>query len=370
MDTKPKIAVIGLKGLPAFGGAAAVGENIIEQLKDKYDFTVYATSSHTDREGDMGGFQQLVFQALPFKKLNTLYYYILSALHAVFLDKFDLVHLHHRDAAFLLLILKIKYKTIITTHGSFKYRPKWVKFKPFFQINEKFFVKLADIKTCVSKEEKRLYKNKLNLNFHYIPNGINITENDIQGKLEKIDNYIFFGAGRIIKTKGLDILLRSLKKAKIDIPLYVAGDLEQQKDYKEEILKLSKGLNVKFLGLIKEKNILLNYLKKAKLFVFPSSYEAMSMMLIEAVSTQVPILASDITQNKDIFSDKEVLFFKTDDFSDLSKKLHFALNNYEVIKRMASDAYERCTKNYNWTINAKEYHKCYDKLITHTEKQK
>ena len=31
-EIKPRIAVIGLKGLPAFGGAAAVGENIINQL--------------------------------------------------------------------------------------------------------------------------------------------------------------------------------------------------------------------------------------------------------------------------------------------------------------------------------------------------
>ena len=46
---KKKIAVIGLKGLPAFGGAATVGENIIEQLKDKYEFTVYSTSSHTSK---------------------------------------------------------------------------------------------------------------------------------------------------------------------------------------------------------------------------------------------------------------------------------------------------------------------------------
>ena len=41
---KPKIAVIGLKGLPAFGGAATVGENIINQLKDNYQFFVYSTS--------------------------------------------------------------------------------------------------------------------------------------------------------------------------------------------------------------------------------------------------------------------------------------------------------------------------------------
>ncbi len=44
---KKKIAVIGLKGLPAFGGTANGGENIIEQLSDKYDFTVYSILSHT-----------------------------------------------------------------------------------------------------------------------------------------------------------------------------------------------------------------------------------------------------------------------------------------------------------------------------------
>ena len=105
---KPRIAVIGLKGLPAFGGAATVGENIIEQLKDKYDFTVYAVSSHTDlKTGEYNGYKQIVFKKIPFKRLNTLYYYILSALHAVFLGKYDLVHLHHRDAAFIILSLKL-----------------------------------------------------------------------------------------------------------------------------------------------------------------------------------------------------------------------------------------------------------------------
>ncbi|NWJ51485.1 MAG: hypothetical protein HXX14_11535 [Bacteroidetes bacterium] len=37
MIQKTKIVVMGLKGLPVFGGATTVGDNIIEQLKDKYD---------------------------------------------------------------------------------------------------------------------------------------------------------------------------------------------------------------------------------------------------------------------------------------------------------------------------------------------
>jgi hypothetical protein len=76
----PRIAVIGLKGLPAFGGAAAVGENIIEQLKDKYDFTVYSVSSHTDlKTGEYNGYKQIVFKKIPFKRFNTLLLYFISS---------------------------------------------------------------------------------------------------------------------------------------------------------------------------------------------------------------------------------------------------------------------------------------------------
>ena len=107
---KKKIAVIGLKGLPAFGGAATVGENIIEQLKDKYDFTVYATSSHTDfKTGVYNGYKQIVFKKIQIKKLNILYYYLSSLFHILF-NEYDIIHLHHRTAAFTLLFFKKSFK--------------------------------------------------------------------------------------------------------------------------------------------------------------------------------------------------------------------------------------------------------------------
>ncbi|MHA1344450.1 MAG: glycosyltransferase family 4 protein [Promethearchaeota archaeon] len=361
-SNKLKIAVIGLKGLPAFGGAAAVGEAIIEQLKDEYDFTVYSISSHTDLKS--GRYKticyQKVFKALPLKKINSLYYYIISALHAVFCGKYDLVHLHHRDAAFILLLLKLKYKTIITTHGSFFVRPKWIKYKLFFQINEKYFVKYADVITCVSRNEQRLYKNLLNINVHYIPNGINVLDNKIP--IERKD-YIFFGAGRIIKSKGCEIMLKALNILHYSGKILIAGDLDQTPDYKKEILNLAKNLNVDFLGLIKNKKDLLSIIGQAKLFIFPSSIEAMSMMLLEAASVKTPIIASDIIGNKDIFNEDEVLFFKTDNPSDLAEKIKWALSNYDEMLLKSNKAYMKLVQQYNWNIIADKYKKIYNELL-------
>jgi len=361
---KNRIAVIGLKGLPSFGGAASVGENIINELKDQYDFTVYSISSHTNlKSGYYNGYKQIVFRKIPFKRLNTLYYYIVSALHALIFGNYDLIHLHHRDAAFILIILKLKYKVIITTHGSFFVRPKWKKYKWFFQINEKYFVKKADIVTCVSLEEKRKYKNIINLNTIYIPNGIKACVNLNEVKFTQYKPYLFFGAGRIIRSKGLDILLKALKNINYRGYLLVAGDIEQTRDYKEEILKLSEGLNVKFLGLIKDKHDLLVVIKNAFLFIFPSNKEAMSMMLLEGASVKSPIICSDILANKEIFNDEEVLFFKTDDVNDLSKKILYALSNYSEMVKKADKAYQKLINNYNWEEISLQYNYLFRKLM-------
>ena len=77
------------------------------------------------KTGKFNGFHQIVFKKLPFKKINTLYYYLLSSFHALLFGSYDLIHLHHRDAAFILIILKLKYKVILTTHNNFFVVDKW-----------------------------------------------------------------------------------------------------------------------------------------------------------------------------------------------------------------------------------------------------
>ena len=361
---KKSIGVIGLKGLPAFGGAATVGENIIAQLIDEYDFTVYSSSSHTiQKTGKYNGMYQIVFKKLPFKKINTLYYYILSAFHALLFGNYNLIHLHHRDAAFILTILKLKYKVVLTTHTSFFVDRKWKNYEWFFKWNEKYFVKKADIVTCVSREESYQYKNLLNIDTVFIPNGVNLMKDPISKDIFTDYEYLFFGAGRIIKTKGLEALLYAIKKINLNYKLLIAGDIEQSLDYKKEILALSKNLNVEYLGLIKNKNNLFNYIRNCKLFIFPSSFEAMSMMLLEAASQKVPIICSDINANKAVFNDDQVLYFKVDDSTNLADKIKWALENKSEMQKKAEQAFEKLRLEYQWKNIAKEYDKLYHKLL-------
>ena len=358
---KKKIAVIGLKGLPAFVGAGTVGENIIEQLKGKYDFYVYATSSHTPhKSGPLNGYYQKVFKALPHKKLNAFWYYLISAIHARFKGDYDLIHIHNSFAGFLIPILKRKYKIVLTTHGAFLLRKKWKKFNWFFKYNTNHLVSKADYLCCVSKDEERQFKNLLNLDAHYIPNGINPVSKETLPKLDVTEPYIFFGSGRIIPTKGLHDLFNALHKMDYKGKLIVAGDLDQMPDYKAELLEMIGDLNVEFIGLIKEKALLYSYIMNARLLVFPSYMEGMSMMLLEAVAVDCPIVCSDIVPNKDVLDEKETLFFKTGDVDDLAEKIQWAFSKPEAMKQLAENAKKKFMKQYSWATIADQYQNVFE----------
>lgn len=363
MKHKPRIAVIGLKGLPAYGGAAAVGENIIEQLKDEFDFKVYSISSHTHLKSRIYNniCYQKVFKAIPLKKLNSLLYYIRAASHAFF-GNCDLIHIHHRDAAFIIPILRIRFPVLLTTHGvQLQEISKWKKFSWFFNVQLKYFAKYASTITCVSQSDKRVLKGIYKLNAIYIPNGMST---QIKQAPIADNGYIFYAAGRIMSSKGCHLLLEALVNIDYKGKLIVAGSLSHESEYSEYILGFKGKLDVRFIGLIRDKSELFGYLNNARFFVFPSLNESMSMMLLEAVSVKVPVIASDIVPNRDIFDDNQMLFFENNNVEDLGNKIAWALENDEAMKAMAENAYQRGIIEYDWETISLKYKDVYDKILS------
>ncbi len=357
---KARIVVIGLKGLPAFGGAAAVGESLINQLKEEYDFTVLSTASHTDGNVKLDKIEQIVFKNTGKGGINTFYYYMRCLIHVLF-HSYDLVHLHHAESGFITPFLRLKYKVIVTFHGVFlKTDPKFSKLQnSFFRFSERLNVRFANRTISVSKPDTFYVKEKYNKEIGYIPNGIEILSLDKNNSTSDIS----FAAGRIYQIKGLHLVLEAIKKINFADKIRVAGDLDQVDEYKLEIMKMSEGLDIEFKGLIKKKKELLEYISSSKLFIFPSLTEAMSMMLLEVVSTKTPILASDIPATKAIFNDDEILFFKNDNIEDLTEKIKFAFENSEAMNKKAEKAYDKIKGSYTWERISNLYENEYKKLL-------
>ena len=131
--------------------------------------------------------------------------------------------------------------------------------------------------------------------------------------------------------------------------------IDQVVSYKNELLKLSIGLKAEFLGLIKEKEVLFKYIADTKYFIFPSYNEGMSNILLEVAALKTPIICSDIVENKAVFIDGEVLFFKVGDSADLSEKINWAINNGDAMQIKADNAYKTLQDKYEWDLISYKY---------------
>lgn len=357
-----KIAVIGLKGLPAFGGAAKVGESLIEELTNDFEFTVLSVQSHTTQKvnSQNEAYNQIFFKKFGKGGINTFVYTIKCMFHCLF-NKYDLIHVHHASSGFITPFLRIKNKVIVTFHGVHKSKdPKfsYLHFQ-FFKFSEWLNLKFANEIVSVSKTDCDYILKKYKQHILYIPNGIKLKNNndEISNNKNKLNSskYILFSAARIYQIKGLHLVLKAFHKLNLNRELKVVGDLNHVPKYHTEIIKLANGLNISFIDLIKNRNDLFEVISNAELFIFPSTTEAMSMMLLEVASLGTPIIASDIDANTSIFSNKEVLFFKSEDEDDLAKKIQFAIDNKILMKDRSINAYNKLIKDYNWTSISEKY---------------
>lgn len=362
---KPKIGVIGLKGFPAFGGSARAGENMMFYLKDEFHFVVFNTNTHTSRKtGTYNGIEQIVYPKFFIGALNTFYYYLRSALHCLWDGSFDVIHVFHVDAAFIIPLLRLRYRVVSGHRARPQFAAKWSwPVRQYFRFMEWLFFKMpADVITSVSRPVAELFQTRTKRKILFIPNGIVFDEKSEIPQIEEKD-YVLFASGRIIASKGVHLMLEALVKIGYTGRVLVIGNRSHSPEYAKELDEISKSLNILFIDIIKDKQLLMAYLKNAGLFVFPSYHEGMSNMLLEAASARVPLICSDIPENKQVFNDDETFFFETGNSTDLAKKIEQVLSNRPLAVEVAQKAYERLKREYNWKILAEQYSKIYWRLI-------
>jgi glycosyltransferase involved in cell wall biosynthesis len=363
---KPRIAIIGLKGLPAFGGAARSMESIISLLNKKYDFYIYSIDTHTQQKGFHEGYTQIIFKGYSIKILNTFVYYWKCLFHALFFGNYDLIHLNHAESGFIVPFLRLKYKVVTTLHGVHTSERFEDKFNHLSNLLFKFFqfftLRFSNLLISVSKYEIPFCKSQTKKPVIHIPNGIFVNAH-YEKHILPYENYLLFAAARIYGIKGCDIMLNALKSINYQGHVLIIGDMKHDENHEALLHELSEGLNVTFIDLIKNKSLLMSYISNAKIFLFPSRSEAMSNMLLEVASLKCPIICSNIPANKDIFDESEVTFFATENPADLAIKLLWALDNKPLLEEKSKNAFEKLKEHYTWEQIAAEYDATYKMLL-------
>jgi glycosyltransferase involved in cell wall biosynthesis len=134
--------------------------------------------------------------------------------------------------------------------------------------------------------------------------------------------------------------------------------------YLHESMILTKELkienNVIFSGEIKDVE---HYYPLIDIFVFPTLWEGFSITLLEAMSSGRFIIASDISQNREIIKDGiNGVLFKSNDASDLFHKIVLAVGDDEQRSRLSLQALKD-SRNHKEEKMTKEIEKIYSNFI-------
>lgn len=270
----------------------------------------------------------------------------------------DIIHLHGVSSTIVMstfyYIKRIKtlinVKFIYTPHfHPFKFhkRPTIAKF--FFNYFIKKNIKYVDKLVCLTYEEKKYFINIFNQKkISIIPNGINMDSGDHNFKIKnKIKTFIY--VGRSAHNKNLDFILNLFRKSmNSNFNLNVITD----KYYKNE-------KNITFNNNISKKKLNELYLKSDVLLV-PSSYEAFSIVCLEAMKYGLLLIISEKVMIKTYL--KKMNFCKILQLNSNHWQKHLCkLNelNQSKINTLSRESY-LTVKKFDWNVIKKQLFKLYE----------
>ncbi|HPA70956.1 MAG TPA: glycosyltransferase family 4 protein [Spirochaetota bacterium] len=124
-------------------------------------------------------------------------------------------------------------------------------------------------------------------------------------KALKLDpkKYYLLSAGRVVKRKGYDHLIRALRSLHKNIQLLILGDGPELPALKELASSLGVDDRVRFLGYIASDEEKFRYYGACDLYVLSSLHEGMGIVVQEAMEFGMPVVATNHGGQVDLISD-------------------------------------------------------------------
>lgn len=189
-------------------------------------------------------------------------------------------------------------------------------------------------------------------------------ENEDSSQIKNIPNREFLYIGTIEPRKGLHLMLDSfflLKKDIQDFIINIVGSIVDNEYYlklleKVELYGLEK--QVVFHGRVSSE-ILRNLLRTAELFVFPSLLEGYGMVLIEAMSYGIPVIAFNNSAMPFTIKDGTNGFLaKNEDAKDFERLIEKVICNPSLRNHLSEGAlktYYNSRRETDFIIDVKEF---------------
>jgi phosphatidylinositol alpha-mannosyltransferase len=281
-------------------------------------------------------------------------------------ENFDVMHIHGPVAP-VLPYFALKYsgaKNFVTCHSAHKESFGYVLWEP---VLEQYFRKIDGF-IAVSEVARDSVSKYFSGNYRIIPNGIDTTR--FSPDVEPLEEFKDFSpkilfVGRFEPRKGLKYLLQAFPMIIKEFPtakLIVVGRGFLERYYRRYVEEHIKG-SVIFAGFVIPED-LPRYYASCDIYCSPATgAESFGIVLLEAMATAKPVVASDIPGYQTVIKDQEDgIFFKACDPKLLAHKIIRLLRDKKSMKELGKKGREKALR-YDWKIVTKQVLDFYNEIL-------
>lgn len=369
-----KIKVAHLIYSEKIGGSEMVAGNICSYLdREKFDplvlFMLKSQGGMPEILHDLGvscKCLNMPWRSIPFESL-----YLAHLLNRM---QVDILHVHH--IPLYLRVAKAVERSrvkgvVFTEHAKFS-----IEQSKYLQNGCRVAAQQTNAFTAVSSDLKDYFVRDLNIPSSLVKvvlNGVDITrfsperKNSILKSMlpESFIGKVLIHVGRLAEAKDHKTLLSAMKQVirnDQDVFLFLVGGGELRLAIEQQVSNLGLQKCVKMLGMRSDVDKLL---LGADIFVMSSKREGLPMVLMEAMSCGLPIIATDVGGISEIIKDQESGLLVESENSDLlARAIERVCNRIDGGGVLGGQARQIIVKNYSLEATAKSYVQLYEQILS------
>jgi glycosyltransferase involved in cell wall biosynthesis len=284
---------------------------------------------------------------------------------ATILKDYDVLHFHDDvDFTFSLFSWFIKRPRIFQCHTLAGTYPRF-RTSP---IHRAILKKVGNFYITVSNFSRELL---INLGvpesrIFVLPNGVDLKRYDQKTSCAKVDDLILF-VGRIIRPKGLHVLLESLNYLNKPVSVKIAGPIQDTRYFKELLgsgILQKRGLHdVEWLGCLTQDEMV-GWYRRASIFINPSIMDDFGIVNLEALACGTPVIASDSGGMTDIVKNGvNGLLVPPNDPKQLAIALEKLLESEKLREEYGRNGRRLVEEHFSWDMIARKAARIYEKTV-------
>lgn len=309
----------------------------------------------------------IIDYSLPMPKIDKKF------MHELNNTKLDIVHIH---SPFTIGKIGVEYAkknnvpAIATMHSQYKKDfLRAVKFEPLANLLTKVIIRQynkCDECWAVNSEIAKIYYEEYK--YKKLPKvmgnatDMKLVENMEQAKKlinEKYnispDEKVFLFVGRINNLKNVFLIANSLKilkeKYNPKFKMLFVGSGQDEDELKSIIDKNNMNQDIIMCGKISDRELLANIYARADLFLFPSLYDASSIVQIEAASQKTPTLFVEGAATTATITENVNGFISQNNEKDFAEKINEIINNKALYDNVCENVYKDIYINWDSQVS-------------------